>query len=272
MVRLSAARGPGVRRGLLEAALEGGRSARAEPASGAAPIAYRTPAAFSRLARALGMDVVPVTVVRAVPAFELAAAAEGDAGARALVADLRVQNDGTVDVLLSTPSSASAGSPWDAAAGQLFDPGDEKAVGTWQRWAEAAAPAPGEDGALLRGYLEMLALDYLAANGARHAALRTGHGICLAENGTAFPPHADPPSLDRLLRRLRAAARFPRGLRDALARFDRARAAAVFQEGPFPGWLLSPRALVELDERRAALLTLLEARIAERGAEAVLTL
>ncbi len=82
----------------------------------------------------------------------------------------------------------------------------------------------------------------------------------------------DRPTLDHLLRRLRALARFPRGLRDALVRFDRGRAAATFTAGGFEAWLLAPRTVVELDERRAALLTLVEARIAERGAAAVLSL
>jgi len=271
LVGLVARRGPAVRRGVFDAWLQGDekRAATAEPARRAAPTAYRAPLSFYRLAKALGMDVVPVTVVRAVPLAELGAA-EGDA--RAILGELRVQNDGTVDVLLATRSSASAGSPWEAPPGTSFDPREPQATETWERWAASAAPAPGEDGALLRSYVEMLVLDYLSANVARGAALRSGSALVLADNASAFPPRADRPTLDKMLRRLRAVARFPRGLRDALARFDRERAAATFNEGGFEGWLLSPRTVVELDERRAALLTLIEARIAERGAGAVLAL
>jgi hypothetical protein len=189
-----------------------------------------------------------------------------------MLRDLAVQNDGTVDVLLSTRSSASTGSPWDGPRGTLFDPLEDKAVAIWDRWAAAAGPVPGEDTALLRDYVEMLVLDYLSATVARRTAMRDRSAIVLADNGLAFPPHVDQSSIDRLLRRLRAVARFPRGLQDALLRLDRARTASLFHEGPFAGWLLSPRALVDLDERRAALLTLLEARVAERGESAVLSL
>jgi hypothetical protein len=260
-----------VRHGVFDAWLQGEqkREATAEPALLAAPMAYRAPLAFYRLAKALGMDVVPKAVLRAVPLAELGAA-EGDA--RAILGELRVQNDGTVDVLLATRGAASAGTPWEAPAGTPFDPRVPEETSRWGRWAASAAPAPGEDGALLRSYVEMLVLDYLSANVARGAALRSGSAIVLADNASAFPPRVDRPTLDRMLRRLRAVARFPRGLRDALTRFDRGRAVALFNEGGFEGWLLSPRTVVELDERRAALLTLLEARVAERGAAAVLSL
>lgn len=269
---LVAQRGPGVRRGVFELRLagEGRRMGTAEPALLAAPTAYRAPLAFSLLARELGMRVVPPAVVRAVPVAELGAAL-GE-GAKALLGELRVQNDGTVDVLLAARSSPSAGSPWEAPRGTPFDPSEERETAAWARWAASSQPAAGEDGALLRDYLEMLVLDYLTANVARRTAVRAGSALVLVDNASAFPARVDGPSLDKMLRRLRAVARFPRGLRDALARFDRARAEATFHEGGFEGWLLAPRTLVELDERRAALLTLIEARLAERGAASVLSL
>jgi hypothetical protein len=228
--------------------------------------------AFYRLARELEVRIVPVTVVRAIPLGELGAAIEADAVGKTLLGELRVQNDGTVDVLLATRSSASAGSLWEAARGTPIDVAEGTEVARWERWAGAGAPAAGEDGALLRAYVGMLVLDYLAANVARRTAMKAGSALVLADNGSAFPPNADRATLDRMLRRLRGVARFPRGLREALVRFDRERAAATFNEGGFEHWLLTPRAVIELDERRAALLTLVEARIAERGAGAVLAL
>lgn len=259
IARLVARRGPAARPGIFDARLTGDdRPAVAEPALLSAPTAYRAPLAYYLLAKALGMRVVPATVVRAVPLADLGAA-EGDA--QALLGDLRVQNDGSVDVLLRR-----------RVEGKAFDPRDDHETATWDRWAASASPAAGEDGALLRDYVEVRVLDYLAADQARPEVLRTGSGLALADNASAFPPRVDPPTLDRMLRRLRSFARFPRGLRDALARFDRERAQATFTAGRFEGWLLSPRAVVELDERRAALLTLIEARVAERGAAAVLSL
>lgn len=261
--------------GVYDAVLEvagGRREAVAEPALAAAPAAYKVSVAFYRLAHALGMRVVPVTVLRAVAVSDLGSALDGHGGSAAVLRTLRIQNDGTVDVLLATRASASAGSPWEAPRGApvAVDGGPE--VAAWDRWASAATPAPGEDDGLLRDYVEMRVLDYLAANLGRRTALRSGRALVLAENTFAFAPHPDAPTLDAMLRRLRAFGRFPRGLRDALARFDCAHAASIFEAGAFESWLLPPRVLVEIDERRAALLTLLEARIAERGAAAVLAL
>jgi hypothetical protein len=219
------------------------------------------------------MHVVPFTVVRAVPVAELEAAVGQDRVIKTLLGELGVQNDGTVDVLLATRASPSAGSPWDAPQGTPFDPIEGEQVGIWDQWSTSPRPAFGEDSVLLRDYLEMLVLDYLSANVARRAAFRSGQSaLVLGDNGSAFPARVEHSLLDRLLRHLRAAARFPRGLYDALRRFDRARAVRTFNDGPFESWLLSPRTLIELDERRAALLTLVEARIAERGAASVLAL
>jgi hypothetical protein len=268
--------GPGVRPGVFDAVLdapEGRRAAVAEPALTAAPLAHRSELAFYKLARALGVRIVPTAALRAVPIAELASALDRDATTRASIRELRVQNDGSVDVLFTTRSSPSTGSPWDAPRGLSFDPAEGPQAASWDRWASATAPQPGEDAPLLAQYLEMLALDYLAANvGRRSATLVDGHALVLLENASAFPAHADRPLLDRLLRKLRGAARFPRALRDALVRFDHAAAARAFNEGPFGAWLLAPRTIVELSERRAALLTLIEARVAEHGADAALSL
>jgi hypothetical protein len=265
-----------VKRGTFEATLDtpdGPRAATLELALEADPIGHRRALAFYRLARALGARVVPVAALRRLGAGELAAAAGSSAEALALVREARVQNDGTVDALLATHGAASAGSPWDSATSALtIDAEHGREVSTWERWSSSPTPAPGEDGALLRDYLEMLALDYLAGNVVRRAARLEGRALVLVDNASAFPPRPDGPTLDKLLRKLRAAQRFPRGLRERLRVFDRDAAAVAFADGGFETWLLSPRMRIELDERRATLLTLIEARIGERGAEATLAL
>ena len=258
------------------AAPEGRREATLDIALAADPIAQRRPLAFYRLARALGARVVPVTALRHLGVGELAAAAEASAEAAAMLRDARVLNDGTVDALLAARGTAHAGSPWRPLSARVIDPEHAREAATWQAWASSLVPAPGEDAGLLRDYVEMLVLDYLAANVARHQVLVVAaadrRALVLADNGSAFPWRPEMSIVDRTLRRLRAAQRFPRGLRDALLAFDRARAAAAFAEGGFDTWLLPPRVRVEIDERRAALLTLLEAKIAARGAQAVLCL
>jgi hypothetical protein len=261
--------------GLFDAVLappEGRRQAQLSLAVTAEPLAYRRPLAFYRLARALGARVVPAAALRHLDLATLGAAAGTSPDARTALQEARVLNDGTVDVLLTALAPPHAGSPWEPPTARTVDPEHGREPATWDVWAASVEPARGEDTALLRDYVEMLVLDYLAANGARRAVLVAGSALVLADNGSAFPWRPEASSVDRLLRRLRTVERFPRGLRDALLAFDRDRAAATFAEGSFETWLLAPRVRVELDERRAALLTLIEAKIAARGAEAVLRL
>jgi hypothetical protein len=230
-----------------------------------APTAYRRPLAYARLAAALGMHVVPAAVERQLGAGEIAALLEPHPEAAALLAGrLRVLNDGTVTALLSAASSGASAERVDAQTS--FE------ARTWARWAAAPAPAPGEQPRLLRDFVEMLVLDYLAANVTRRTLLRDADALVLDDNREAFPPSAEPLAVDRLLQRLRPVARFPRGLRDALVAFDPDHARRVLTPGAFEGWLVAPRALIELEERRAGLLSLLAARLAERGEAAVLAL
>lgn len=267
-------RGP-LARGRFEATLaspEGPRAAVLTIALTADPNAYKRPLAFAKLARAMGARVVPKTVLRHIAAGDLSALA-GDAGdTQAIVREARVLNDGTVDVLLSSRSSAHLGSAWTAPITRIIDPSTAREMATWERWAASPEPASGEDPSLLRDYIEMIALDYLSANDARRSAQLAEHALLLHDNASAFPPHPDAAMVDRSLRRLRATARFPRAMRDALRAFDKDRSAAAFASGGFTTWLLTPRARVELDERRAALLTLIEAKIAAHGEPLVLSL
>jgi len=57
-------------------------------------------------------------------------------------------------------------------AGAPVDVQGSLETATLERWAASPTPAAGEDGAVLRDYLEMLVLDYLAANDARREVLR----------------------------------------------------------------------------------------------------
>jgi hypothetical protein len=239
------------------------------------PYAYRRPLAFYRLARALGARVVPASVVRRISAGELGSLLEGQPEWLSFYrARASIQNDGTIDALLSTPGSvdlsrdarASRASPWVKPVGpRALAMNGAAELSVWAGWARSREPAPGENTPLLRDYVEMLVLDYLAANVIRKAVVlnEATSSLVLADNGTAFPLHPDPRALDPLLSRLRECARFPRGLRERLARFDRTAAAAALAPGSFETWLVSPRSLVTLDERRVGLLTLIEARIAE---------
>lgn len=250
------------------------------------PYAYRRPLAFYRLAKALGASVVPVSVARRVSAGELAARITEDPSLAAflpfLQAHASIQNDGTVDAILRAPeATVTPGAPGGPSVlRRLGRDARELAVNgapemeMWASWALSSSPAPAERTTLLCGYVEMLVLDYLAANSLRRSAtLDDASGsLWLVDNASAFPRSWDAQAETLLLARLRDVRRFPKGLRDKLARFDRTAAAAALAPGGFDTWLVSPRTLVTLDERRASVLTLIEARIAESSEAATLSL
>ena len=275
IVALDPAAGLGPSAGTFTATLaDPARSATLTLALDGAPTAYRRPLAYARLAAALGMHVVPATVERHLGAGEVAAllAPHPEVAAR-LAGRLRVLNDGTVTALLSAPAPTARS---DLASLIRVEARTSFEARTWARWAAAPAPAPGERPRLTRDFVEMLALDYLAANVTRRSLLldrdAARAALVLDDNREAFPLGAEPLAVDRLLQRLRPVARFPRGLRDALVALDPDRARRALNPGPFEGWLVPPRALIELEERRVSLLSLLQARIAERGEAAVLSL
>ncbi len=277
LVALTPAAGAGASAGIFAATLaEPAGSATVTLALTSAPTAYRRPLAFARLAAALGMHVVPAAAERHVSAGEIAALLEPQREIAALVgARLRVLNDGTVTALLvaSAPSALAPG--WDPRLARRVEARASYEVRTWERWASSPDLAAGEDSRVTRDFVEMLVLDYLSANATRRTLLTSARGdaLVLDDNREAFPVTAPPAAVDQLLRRLKPVARFPRGLRAALLAFDRESAReALAPPGSFEEWLVSPRGLIELDERRAGLLSLVEARVAERGEAAVLSL
>jgi hypothetical protein len=59
--------------------------------------------------------------------------------------------------------------------------------------------------------------------------------------------------------------RFPKRLIDRLRAFDRAEADRTLREGAFTSWLVATRPLSEMMERRRAIVSLVDARMAEHG-------
>ena len=277
IVALTLAVGVGPGAGILAARLaDPAGTATATLALTSAPTAYRRPLAFARLAAALGLHVVPATVARHLGAGEIAALIEPQPALAALLGGrLRVLNDGTVTALLAAPAPSGLLAAWDPAAARRVEAKASYEVRTWERWAASPDLAAGEDRRITRDFVEMLVLDYLAANAARRTlVLAPGRdALVLDDNREAFPVAAERAAVDQLLRRIRPLARFPAGLLAALTAFDRERAREVLAPpGSFEDWLVSPRGLIELDERRAGLLSLIQARVAERGEAAVLSL
>jgi hypothetical protein len=233
-------------------------------AEATSPRPHQRSRAYHALARALGLAIAAPTALRRLDIATLARALGGGPDTTDRLHRLSVQNDGTVDALVVA---------WPPGLRLVNAETSVEAVRAL-RAAESPAPTPGEDGRLVRAFVELVALDYLAGDGARgNVFVDDTSGVIVAADATAaFPPWVDPKVDAHALGRLRAFQRFPRGLRDALARLDREAARAALQPGPFERWLVTPRALVELDERRLALLTLLDARVAALGQAAVLSL
>lgn len=240
------------------------------------PITHRRPLAFARLARALGMHVVPPTIVRRISTGELGSLFGSDGDVRSYMsAHAAIQNDGTIDALIIAPSRGDASTAWkmiprhDVVLDEVIEA---------RAWAHAVAsiePVPNENKSLLRDYVEALVLDYLSGNIMRRTfVLDDARTELLAvDNDTAFSPSKNFANAEaELLERLKPIVRFPRSLLDALTKLDRVRAREVFLAGTFDTWLLSPRTLMLLDERRSTLMTLVASRITEYGEAAVLSL
>ncbi|EYF04011.1 hypothetical protein [Chondromyces apiculatus] len=251
--------------------------------------AWRRPLAFARLATALGAHVVPSAALRRIPLGDIAALTEGQHGAPELLRELVILNDGTVEALAQAPAPGPPGPTWEprlpsgACRTRLLAVEGAYDVDQWARWAAAPVtplPLTGERAPLLRGYVESLVLDYLSGHILRrHLRLDDAAAtLILDDNAEAFPARVTEHALDRLMHRLAAVMRFPPELRDALRKLGRAEAAALLAPGSTPslapaplaqppalptgfeGWLLAPRTLVDLDERRLTLLSLIEAR------------
>lgn len=278
-----------LRLGRIEAriTLDDGTSRRAVliPAHRDRPLIWRRPLAFYRLAHAIGARVVPAAAPRRFSFGELAALFDAaHVAPKDSMRALPVLNDGMVDALLIAPAPGPPGPRWEAPPSRrrviVLD--EEHEVKRWATWAASPAPAPGERTSLVRDYIEAIALDYLAGHVQRRViTLDADAGALILErNAAAFPPHVPAHALDRFLHRLAAVARFPRSLRDGLARLGPTEAAAALAPGAmtapipegFDDWLVPPRVLVELDERRVTLITLIQAEIDARGEAAVLSL
>jgi hypothetical protein len=220
--------------------------------------------AYHRLARALGLDSVSPSAGRRVPLYTLSQWPGADPPtSEALRQKALVANDGTVRVLLQ-----------QRCAGRAVNAHDSPEVKRWAELASSTASLDPASASLVRGYVEMVVLDYLAGNVARRTLEldETANRICLLDQQDAFPGFLAPKAWDVLLARVRPIVRFPRALGPALERFDRSRAEAELRPGRFDDWLVGPRDIADLLDRRAALLTLVQARAEQYGADVAASL
>jgi hypothetical protein len=222
------------------------------------PTAYKPHLAFYRVAMALGSPLVLRTEVYSIPLAEiLHALAHDPAGLTFFRGGARVTNDGMVRLLLSEP--VPSGHEVDILSGPE--------VQSWRGWAEGRDVLPPDRQRIVLAYVETLILDFLTANGSRRKVSvdSSKTRIFLTDNSGAFNERADPRSLEGILAGLKRVSRFPRRLIDRLRTFDRIEADATLRAGDFTDWLVATRPLSEMMERRRAIVSLVDARVAELG-------
>jgi hypothetical protein len=222
------------------------------PATRAAPRPIERALAATRVAEALGLDRVTSAQGVLVPVETLGALlAEPPAESDPLHEQLSVGNDGTVRALVERPCP---GRPLDVASHPL--------VAEWAKLATSPATLSEANRGAVDAYVQLVVLDFLTANLERRALYYDEHAAtgCLDDHRGAFPGYVAPIAIDSLLDRLRPIRHFPRGLARALERLDRPAVDAILRPRPFSSWLVTPRDVTDLLERRATLRTLLHAR------------
>jgi len=222
------------------------------------PIVYKPRLAFYRVASALGSALVPRAEVYQIRLGEILSALSRDPhGASHLRSGVTVNNDGTVTVLISEP----------VAGGHDVDIVSSNEVKSWRSWGEGREPVPQERQKLVLAFVEALVLDFVTGTvGRRLVTVDSSKStLFLTENGGAFNERADPRGLDGILAQLRRFNRFPKRLIDRLRAFDPLEADRALRAGPFTSWLVATRPLSEMMERRRAIVSLVDARIAELG-------
>ena len=241
------------------------RRVRVRLATLADPMRYKAELAFYKLATALGSDLVPRTRVSAMPLGELLGALATDpAGAVIVRRDVAILNDATVvativDAVAHTEDVVPTAGVWSEPL---------------RAWVEARAPVPDEGRVLASAYVEELILDYLAGNVSRSMAAYdpAARTLRLLDNRGAFLDHPEAKSLDIGLNHLKRVVRFPKRLVAKLRAFEPAAATALLRPGAFADWLLAPRSVAEMMERRHAILSLVDSRVAQSGEGAALAL
>jgi hypothetical protein len=208
--------------------------------------------AAARVAQALGLDRVTAVEGLLVPVATLGSLLAEQPNERdPLHQQLMIGNDGAVRALVERP-----------CGGRPLDVGSHPLVGQWAKLAAQRAPLTETERRAIETYLQMVVLDFLTANLGRRSLYYDEPAAvgCLEDHRAAFPGYVVPKAMDLLLDRLRPIRHFPKGLARALDELDRAAAESLLRAGPFASWLVTPRDVTDLLERRATLRTLLYAR------------
>jgi len=224
----------------------------------------RRPLGYYRIAQALGLHSVLQAESRLLGVGELAELLRAEPVTLESVRQKAiVSNDGRVRALWQ-----------EQCSGRELLATEAPEIQQWAKLGASHDPIDAATSALVRGYVEMVVLDFLTGNVARRSLWldAQARSVCLGGEQGAFPGFLAPKTVDFLFEPVRPLVRFPRGLDEALRRLDRAQAQALLQNGGFEQWLVGPRDITDLLERKATLQTLLEARVSKAGRDATFSL
>jgi hypothetical protein len=228
---------------------------------------YRGEIAAYRLGTALGLDNVPQATPRAFDAAALRAACAATPGnAERFDKEALVDPDGKlrgafIDWIADYRELPLEGAAWRAR---------------WEPWLmDPAARIPDADLGLASAISTMIAFDYLTANwdrwsGGNVARAGADGTVLYVDNDGAFYERPPPDSLERQLGVLRRVVRFSRRFVDALRALEPPKLADALGDAE-PGDPLEPRGvLAAVEERRRAIVQIVDSRVARSGERATL--
>lgn len=232
------------------------------------PLGPASEVAAYRVARCLGMDAVPPAVTRELPLSRIDARLDPEAEEAWPEIEPR---------LLRSPQGVVHGAAiyWIKELREL-DFGGQPARATALEWLRDGGELPEARRPLARSLSDLFAFDFVIANGDRWSGGNvkgdaTGTRVWVRDHDLAFASH--PAARQRELWKLvTQVERFSRGFVERLRALDRACIERELGEDPAgaSGELLTQRQLAELLDRRVALLSHVDALIAERGEARVL--
>jgi hypothetical protein len=247
----------------LVATTESGTRLRVTLASKATPLPHPRSLGFYRLAQTLGFTAVPVTEVQRLPLDWLVSRLPSDPAGRRILEAALVSHDGSVAALVQEL-------PGEMRRLSLDDPLIERC----QTLATSRAPVPAAERALVRAWVEIAVLDYLAANVLRAEGVLAdgGRRLLAIDNAGAFPGWISSEALDIPLSRLRPVLHFPADLRGQLRRLDARRVDGEDLRQGYEDRLLGRRDGADLIDRRATVATLVAARASQYGIQSIFDL
>jgi hypothetical protein len=228
---------------------------------------YRGEIAAYRLASALGLRNVPHAVPRAFAAAALRDACGSTPGAaEQLGREALVDADGMVRGAFIHWIDDYRALPLEDAAWRS----------RWEPWLmDPAAHVPTDQRSLAGAISTMIAFDYLTANwdrwsGGNVARAGAEGDLLYVDNDGAFYERPPPDSLEHQLVLLRRVVRFSRGFVAALRAIDGPKLFEAFGEERPGDPLLSEAVIAGVEERRRAILRLVDDRVARSGEQATL--